>query len=97
MTNHPRPVARFFGWLLMGVGGLVAATTGACSAWFLVMPILGGGGFDFAGVLGWILLVFMIGGLPCLIGVGLFLGGRSLVKPRNRRRYLPSESDDAQP
>ncbi len=83
MTDAP-PVSsarRFFGVLLMAIGGLMAALCGGCGALFVFgglismftsnpqdAPLIAGMGL-------------VVGGVPAAIGVGLFLAGRSLVRP----------------
>jgi hypothetical protein len=85
--DDPNPLAKFLGWLLMGVGALIALTTGACTAFFLTMPMLQGGGSAGVGeVMGWVGLVLAVGGLPCLVGICLFFVGRAISRPRSRRR-----------
>lgn len=94
-SNEPNPVAKFFGWLLMGAGALVAVTTGCCTVYFLAAPLLQGGGADyFGGMLSWIVLVMIVGGIPCLVGVGVFLLGRFLAR-RGEVRQLPPRRLDA--
>lgn len=91
--EDPNPVAQFFGWLLMGVGALIALTTGACTAYFLTAPVLGAGMGSAGEFLGWAVMVLAIGGLPCLVGVGLFFIGRALSRPRARRRGEATRGD----
>ncbi len=97
-TQDPGPVRKFFGWLLMAVGGLIAGTTGACSLYILATSIFSGGDLGyFGGLLSWIALVLVVGGIPCLIGVAVFFGGRALCRPRPRNRpTVPTMPDDGQ-
>lgn len=89
-STPPGPVARFFGWLLMGVGALVATTTGACTLYFLAASFAESGDMSYwGGMLSWIVMVLIAGGLPCLIGVGVFLIGRAISRPRRGRRPEP--------
>ena len=82
MTEQHTPSAtqRFFGALLMGVGGLIALLCGGCGALFVVgglvtlftrnpqdAPMIAGMGL-------------VIGGIPAAFGVGMFLAGRGLRK-----------------
>jgi hypothetical protein len=88
-----RAAARFFGWLMMAAGGLIALTTGACTLYVLAgLMANGSGGYGTTGE--WAVMALVIGGLPCLIGVGLFFGGRKLSRPPRARRAAPVESDD---
>jgi hypothetical protein len=89
-----RAAARFFGWLIMAAGGLIALTTGACTLYVLAGLMTDGtGGYGTTGE--WVLLALVIGGLPCLIGVGLFFGGRKLSRPSRARKAAVPENDDA--
>ncbi|HYD28965.1 hypothetical protein [Brevundimonas sp.] len=89
-----RAAARFFGLLMMAAGGLIALTTGACTLYVVLAGLManGSGGYGTTGE--WVVMALVIGGLPCLIGVGLFLGGRKLSRPPRARRVAPVESDD---
>ena len=69
-----------FGGLLMGVGLLVMALTGVCSGFFLVSMI--GGGAE----LSIFAMVLIFGGLPFLAGLGMFFGGRELLRAGRRER-----------
>ncbi len=94
--NGKSPVVRFLAWLLMGVGVLVALTTGACTLYVLAGLIANGTG-GYGGVGEWIGLSLVIGGLPCLIGVALFFGGRRLGRPAPARVTPPVMERDDEP
>jgi hypothetical protein len=64
----------FFGGLLLATGGLIALLSGLCSAYFFLMFAGTDGGLSM------LPLVFMIGGIPFAIGLGLFFWGRSLIR-----------------
>lgn len=69
-----------FGGLLLAAGGLIALLSGTCSMWFLVSMLgssSGGSVSDYGGLL---FLVAMVGGIPFLIGIGLFRWGHSLIR-----------------
>lgn len=79
-TPQASATRRFFGALLMAVGGLIALLCGGCGALFVFgglismftsnpqdAPLIAGMGL-------------VVGGVPAAIGVGLFLAGRSLGK-----------------
>jgi len=70
-------MTKFFGGLLMAIGIVVAALTGLCSAYWLVLFL--SAGFKNETVF-LVALVGIVGLLPCAGGVGLFLWGRSLVR-----------------
>jgi len=73
------PTRRFFGWLLLLVGGLIATLCGLCTAVFFVAGLIPHGDTSFT-----ILSVF-VGGIPTAIGVGLFVAGRALLRLTDRR------------
>lgn len=79
------PVVTFFGWLLMGIGGLIAVTAGACSLYFLV-SMLGGGSGGFGGWISALGLVMLFGGIPFAVGAALFFAGRVISRPRITKR-----------
>lgn len=97
-SSRPSPVVAFFGWLLMCSGALVAVTTGACTVFMVVAPVLQGGGVEyFGGLLSWLVLVMIVGGVPCLIGMGMFFLGRLIARRGNARQLPPrkvEETDD---
>ena len=69
-----------FGGLLLAVGILVAGVSGLCSLAFFVMG-LGDGGLS-----GILPMILVVGGLPFAIGLGLFFGGRSLLRSARQER-----------
>jgi len=62
-------VKKFFGWLLMIIGGLFALLTGGCG----LILIGASANANVAGIF------LMITGIPCLVGCGLFVWEISLV------------------
>jgi len=81
------PAQRFFGWLLIVMGGLILVLCGGCT---LLMV-----GFGFAGgvtssgaVISWLLVVGLIGGLPTAAGGALVWVGWLLVR---RPRVTPKK------
>jgi hypothetical protein len=76
----PSSVARFFGGLLMAVGGMIAILSGLCSTIVtiggLVEAVTTGrfGDLISAGFP----IVLMTGGIPFAIGLGLFFAGRAI-------------------
>lgn len=75
---------KFFGGLLMALGILIATLSGLCSAFFLVMVVGDSGGGEFSGP-SMLPVVAVIGGLPCLSGVGMFFWGRWLLRRARER------------
>jgi hypothetical protein len=67
------PLRRFFGWILLLVGGLIATLCGLCTAVFFVTGLFGDRSY--------VVLSLVIGGLPTALGFGLFVAGRSLLRP----------------
>jgi len=89
MTVERRdPLLAFLGGAIMGVGALIAALCGSCTVLFgigVVSDAMAGRGqspelrIDLPTVL-------LIGGIPTLIGLGLFLGGRAMYRAGARPR-----------
>jgi hypothetical protein len=81
MTGDDKSVSRFFGGLLMAVGGLIAVTSGLCSltvaAMFVASVVQTPG--DMPGLFA---MVLGFGGVPFGIGLALFFWGRSLYGKR---------------
>jgi hypothetical protein len=75
---------KFFGGLLMAIGILIATLSGLCSVWFLVMSLAPTGGGEFSGM-GMLPLIALIGGVPFVTGLGLFFGGRAMVRAARER------------
>lgn len=73
------PVLGFFGAMLIGVGALIAVLCGLCTGVFFIGGLFGGRGDMFGGVDIAIMSLF-IGGIPTAIGVGLFYGGRAMLR-----------------
>jgi len=70
-------MSKLFGGILQAVGILIAGASGLCSLFFLVQ-MMSGAGF------GLLVLIVPIGGIPFLIGFGLFRWGRSIVRQAER-------------
>jgi hypothetical protein len=81
----PSPVKVFFGWCLMAVGGLIALTCGLCTFGFVVVGVIGAfgryGGGPFS-MISSLLAALMFGGLPTLVGAGVFIAGREMTLKR---------------
>lgn len=84
---NPDPLARFFGAALMAVGGLIVALCGLCSVTALGVFITDAmessraglnGGLEWAAFIPWVVIV---GGVPAVVGLFLFFGGRALYAP----------------
>ena len=68
---------RLFGGILLAAGILIGGASGLCTLIFLGMGLSEGvDGYT----LGMLPIVLMVGGIPFAIGVGLFFGGRALLK-----------------
>lgn len=87
MTDHDggRRVAKLFGALLMAVGGVMAALCGLCSAGVVIMSGANGVG----GAAPAMMLALIFGGPPIVIGVGVFLWGRSLWRGPPAKPTIP--------
>jgi hypothetical protein len=74
--GQPDPVARFFGGALLAIGFLMMALCGGCGAVFLLFYLVDG--LAHPNDLPLALFPVALGGVPALIGFGLFAWGRSL-------------------
>jgi hypothetical protein len=73
-----KPVQAFFGFLLVTIGLLMATLCGLCTGVFVISGLASNGG-EYGG-LGLVATALVIGGLPTLLGVGLFFAGRRLLR-----------------
>lgn len=83
--SEPSPVRRFFGGALMAVGFLIMALCGLCSACGMVIGLTDE---TFKGA-DMIAAVLIFGGVPFLIGLGIFFGGKALRGKSLQRAVLP--------
>ncbi len=84
------PVAAFFGGALIAVGALMMFLCGGCGAVMLVLFAVGG--IAHPNDMPMVLMPIVLGGVPALIGWGLFLAGRNLRRggePRPPPASLP--------
>lgn len=80
MSQEPNAVRRYFGAMLMAIGGLIAVLSGLCSLTFLGFVIwnavTGGGRTVIADVVQMLTLMLAFGGIPFGVGLGVFFWGR---------------------
>jgi hypothetical protein len=86
-------VTRFVAGALVAVGGMMVLLCGGCGAIFLVMFVVGGLTSSNKEDLWMAAFPLVLGGLPALVGLGLFVGGRSLAR-RGQPSPPPPPSDD---
>ncbi|HEY1753317.1 MAG TPA: hypothetical protein VGG29_18820 [Caulobacteraceae bacterium] len=93
--ERPRPVDRFFGWLLIAVGALLALLCGACTLTLWGVAIYGMLQTPGADALGaaanLFFLVAFIGGVPTVGGVLLIWAGWRVGHPK---RPAPKATPD---
>ena len=81
MSEHPNTTGRFFGGLLMVVGGLMATLAGLCTVMFVgsvVLEMGRGNQTIFGESASFLMLSAVVGGVPIILGVALFFLGRFL-------------------
>lgn len=78
--SEPNPVTRLFGAALIAVGFLMMLLCGGCGAAFMVFFVIDGLAHPNNLVQG-IMMPLFVGGVPALIGLGLFVAGRNLRAP----------------
>jgi len=87
-VSEPGPVQRFFGGALMAVGFLIMALCGLCSLCGVVVGLTDDtfkGGDTLA-------LVLVFGGVPFLIGLGVFFAGKAIRGGQPARSAQPPAS-----
>lgn len=67
-------VKTFFGGLLTAVGGIVAVLSGGCTLYFMMENIQN------STDRGDILIPLAVGGIPCVLGILAYLGGKWLLR-----------------
>ena len=67
-----------FGGILLAVGLIIMTLSGLCSGIFIV-SMLAEGGFN-SEMLSILMMTLIVGGLPFVIGLGLFVFGRVLLR-----------------
>lgn len=88
-------VAQFFGWLLMGVGGLIAVTSGACSVFVFITTLS-----DTSYIGGNLMMILLFGGIPFAVGAVVFVFGRFLARMGETKQRPPRRvqlEDDGSP
>ena len=79
-----------FGGILLGAGILIAGASGLCSLVFLGMGLT-----EPSGMVDMLPMVLLVGGIPFLIGLGLFFQGRSKIRSARRDgQEAPSRGPD---
>lgn len=77
--RNGRPVQRFFGVLLVAAGALIGGLSGLCTVFGVGVGAVEmfahpGDGLSF------IATALAVGAIPIIVGVGLFIAGRALVR-----------------
>jgi hypothetical protein len=90
-AQGPEPsVGRFFGGALITMGFLMMLLCGGCGAVFLVLFVISGLASSNPEDLAMAIIPIAVGGLPALVGFGLYLVGRRLRPPAKTVRPPPS-------
>jgi hypothetical protein len=89
MSNN-NALKRFFGYVLMAVGGLITVLCGGCTLiWFagVTWSVLASGihgSLNISGYVsgfpGLVVITMVVGGLPTAIGIALLVAGRNMAK-----------------
>jgi hypothetical protein len=78
--SEQNAVVRFFGYVLMAVGGLIGLLSGGCTVVFVGAMLLGAvQTMRFSELFSMAPMALIFGGIPFAIGAGLFLAGRKLA------------------
>ncbi|MBO9497814.1 MAG: hypothetical protein J7496_02095 [Novosphingobium sp.] len=78
----------FLGGMMLATGILIAGLSGLCTGVVLIGGLVGGGGEEFASIAP---LALVFGGVPFAIGLGLFFGGRSLLRGAQSPKVDPAD------
>jgi len=92
MSENTNPAGRFFGGLLMVVGGLMAALAGLCTVVFVgsvVVEMGRGNQTIFGETASFLMLSAVVGGVPIVVGVALFFLGRHLWRKSSAPKVEP--------
>lgn len=87
------PVQRFFGAALIGVGFLMMVLCGGCGALFFIGFLISGLTSSNPEDLSFLIMPIVLGGVPALVGFGLFAGGRALRRPASAAAPPPPAGD----
>ena len=90
---EPNPAVVLLGWLLMGIGGLIAVTAGACSVIVGIPAILSALEYP-EGLPNMLVMVVIFGGIPLLFGIGVFVGGRVMADRWSVKQRPPRRIED---
>lgn len=83
-----------FGGIMMGCGILVAALAGLCTLLFTGTALMDTSTQDAREFASMLPAVLIFGGIPVAIGLGLFFGGRALMKSPGPPPVEPSVPPD---
>jgi len=78
-ANDGSPAGRFVGCLVTVLGGLMMTLCGLCTAFFLTMGLTTHG-TDY----GITMLSLVIGGIPTLVGIAIFVAGILILRASRR-------------
>ncbi|MGH6909147.1 MAG: hypothetical protein ACREE0_16980 [Phenylobacterium sp.] len=84
------PVRSFFGAALIAVGFLMMLLCGGCGALFFIAFLIGGIASSNHEDISMVIMPIVLGGVPALVGFGLFVAGRALRRPASDPRPPPS-------
>jgi hypothetical protein len=81
-----KAVQRFFGYVLMAVGGLITVLCGGCTLVFLALTLPSGMG-QLAALTAIGTAALIVGGIPTAIGVVVFAFGRRMAKDESVQTF----------
>jgi hypothetical protein len=86
----PGSLQRFFGTALIAVGVLMMLLCGGCGALFFIGFLISGIASSNHEDISMVIMPIVLGGVPALVGLGLFAAGRGLRRPAAAAKPPPS-------
>ncbi len=87
---------QFFGALMLGCGVLIAGVSGLCTLLMVGTSLLDTSTQDAREFASMIPAVLIVGGIPLVLGIAIFLGGRAVIRSAEqdtRRENPPDQAD----
>ena len=94
MSEPQSPVGCFFGAALIAIGLLMMFLCGGCGALFFIGFLVSGMASSNHEDISMVIMPIVLGGVPALIGFGLFMAGKTLRKAPTVTKAPPANFQD---